>query len=259
MTYDGLSESELAARVSARRCLVLERVGSTLDVVHQLAADGAPAGTVVLADEQLAGRGQRGRKWLSPPGSGIWLGYLVRSDGPVGGVMSLRVSLAAVAALGELDVPAAVKWPNDVMLGSKKLAGILCEARSGGSSGAAGADEASGGGRGNGWVAVGIGINVRGPVPAEVADTAAAISEVQPHVTRVDVLQRLIPKLNALAPAEVLTAVERAAYERCDWLAGRRIVEPLKGRVEGVDADGALLVATARGRRRVLAGSVVPG
>jgi BirA family biotin operon repressor/biotin-[acetyl-CoA-carboxylase] ligase len=258
MRYDGLSESQLAVQLGAARCLVLDRAGSTLDVLHQLAADGAPAGTVVLADEQLAGRGQRGRRWLSPPGSGIWLGYLVRSDGPVGGVMSLRVGLAVVAALGELDVPAALKWPNDVMLGSRKLAGILCEAQSGGSRGEPGADEARDAGRDTGWVAVGIGINVHGPVPAEVADTAAAISEVQPHVTRLAVLHRLIPKLHALASAEVLSAAERAAYERCDWLAGRRILEPLKGRVEGVDADGALLVATARGRRRVVAGSVVP-
>ncbi|MBI3982086.1 MAG: biotin--[acetyl-CoA-carboxylase] ligase [Gemmatimonadetes bacterium] len=251
MTYDGFTEAQLAARLRVSRCLVLGRVTSTLDLVHELAAEGAPAGTVVLADEQVAGRGQRGRRWHSPPGTGIWLGYLVRSWGAAGGgVLSLRVGLSVVAALADLGVETLLKWPNDVMLGGRKVAGILCEARTGMEGTARETVPTA-------WVAVGIGLNVRGSVPAEVAETAAVIADVKPAVTRVDVLECLVSRLHALAQDSVLTAAERAAYDRCDWLAGRRIREPVKGRAEGIDEDGALLVATARGRRRVMAGSVV--
>jgi BirA family biotin operon repressor/biotin-[acetyl-CoA-carboxylase] ligase len=243
MTYDGFADAQLAARLRAPRCVVLSRVTSTLDLVHELAAEGAPAGTIVLADEQVAGRGQHGRRWLSPPGRGIWLGYLVRAQA-AGGVLSLRVGLALVGALAELDVETQVKWPNDVMLGGRKVAGILCEGRTGVHAG-------------SGWVAVGIGLNVRGPLPADVADSAAAVSDAVPHITRVGVLERLIPRLHTLAQDPVLTPTERAAFDRHDWLAGRRISEPMPGRVEGIDEDGALVIATPGGRRRLMTGTVV--
>src|SRR5215218_3522258 len=104
-----------------------ERVGSTMDVVHHLAADGALAGTGVLAGEQLEGRGSRGRSWHSPPG-GLWMSMLFR-PARTGGmeVMSLRVGLAVAEALDHLvPRPIQLKWPNDLMLGEQKVGGILC-------------------------------------------------------------------------------------------------------------------------------------
>ena len=77
----GFTPAELAARIRATSCLVLPAVTSTLDIVHELAAEGAPAGTVVLADEQVSGRGREGRRWLSPPGAGLLLGYLHHARG----------------------------------------------------------------------------------------------------------------------------------------------------------------------------------
>lgn len=242
--YDGLTPAELAARLRAPSCLVLARVTSTLDIVHELAGEGAPAGTVVLAEEQVAGRGRQGRRWHSPPGTGVWLGYLMRpANEPASGVLALRVGLAVAAAVGDLGVRAGLKWPNDVVLENRKLAGILCEARSI---------------AGGGWIAIGVGLNVHGPLPPEVAGHGIALDHVIGGVTRVEVLERLVPRLHALSPAPALSSEECAEYRARDWLAGKELREPVAGRVLGVDADGALLVVTGRGRERVVAGSVDP-
>lgn len=244
LTYDGLTPPELAARLRARSCLVLSQVTSTLDIVHELAGEGAPAGTVVLAEEQVAGRGRQGRRWLSPPGTGIWLGYLMLPGSePASGVVALRVGLAVAAVVGDLGARAALKWPNDVLLEDRKLAGILCEARSA---------------AGRGWIAIGVGLNVHGPLPVEVGQHGIALEEVIAGVRRVQVLELLVPRLHALSSAPALSADECEEYGTRDWLAGRELRRPVAGRAIGVDVDGALLIATGRGRERVLAGSVDP-
>lgn len=244
MSYDGLEPGELAARLKVPRCLSLARVTSTLDVIHELAAEDAPAGTVVIGDEQVAGRGRQGRMWHSPPAAGIWLGYLMRPERVIeGGILALRVGLAAVHTLGELGVAARLKWPNDVVVNDRKLAGVLCEGRWVGSRLA--------------WIAVGLGMNVHGPVPAEVADHAVALDEVLPEVTRVDVLERLVPRLHVLPDVPTLTEAECLAFREHDWLTGRRLREPVAGWATGVARDGALLVETEQGVRRIVGGSIV--
>jgi BirA family biotin operon repressor/biotin-[acetyl-CoA-carboxylase] ligase len=215
-----------------------EAVTSTMDVLHQLAARGAGEGTAVVADEQMAGRGARGRSWHSPRG-GLWISILLR---PAAGadVLSLRVGLAVETALRVLgpDLRLALKWPNDVMLQDRKLGGILCEARWSGDAPA--------------WFAVGIGINVRNPIPEALRGTAVALSEVLPEVTPDAVLEALLPRLRALDSATpALTERECAELAACDWLRGRRVSRPVEGWAEGIDADGALRV-------RQDAGTVVP-
>jgi BirA family biotin operon repressor/biotin-[acetyl-CoA-carboxylase] ligase len=244
VTYDGLAAGDVAARIRAPSCLVLPRVTSTLDMVHELAAEGAPAGTVVLADEQVRGRGREGRRWHSPRGTGILLGYLHRpADDPIAGVLALRVGLAVGEALSALGLAPRLKWPNDVLVADKKVGGILCEARTA-------LDGAV-------WVGVGVGLNVHGPVALEVAPHAAALDEGAHRVTRLAVLEELVPRLHQLRGGPALTSAEQAAYRRYDWLAGRHVLQPLPGRVSGVDQDGALVVETPRGPQRVLAGTVV--
>jgi len=243
LTYDGVSPADLAARIRCPSCLVLRSVSSTLDLVHELAQEGAPAGTVVLADQQVRGRGREGRRWHSPPGAGILLGYLHRPRREaIAGVLALRVGLAVGEALAELNVATQLKWPNDVLIQGRKAGGILCEART--------VSRLA-------WVGVGIGLNVRGPVPAEVAGHAVALDAARPGVTRLQVLEALLPRLHQLAEGATLSPAEREAYRRHDWLAGREVTEPVAGRVAGVDAEGALLVETTTGAQRVLAGSVV--
>jgi BirA family biotin operon repressor/biotin-[acetyl-CoA-carboxylase] ligase len=215
----------------------LASVGSTLDLLHQLAAAGAPHGTTIVAEEQTAGRGARGHLWHSPRG-GLWLSRLVRPPNPmVAEVLSLRVGLAlarALDALGDLP-PVELKWPNDVLLEGKKAAGILCEARWQGPA--------------LGWVAIGLGLNVSNALPPDVAHSAIRLADFRADLTVDAVLIRLLAALDEIAlDAATLSAAELSEFERRDWLRGRTLREPLEGTVLGLAADGALTVRTIDGR-----------
>jgi BirA family transcriptional regulator, biotin operon repressor / biotin---[acetyl-CoA-carboxylase] ligase len=212
-----------------------ERVGSTMDVVHELAAGGAEAGTAVLAGEQLEGRGSRGRSWHSPPG-GLWLSVLFRpptADGVE--VISLRVGLAVAEAVRRLvPKPLQLKWPNDLMLEGRKVGGVLCEARWQGEA--------------LGWVAVGLGMNVRNRIPDDLRAVAVSLSDVTPGITVENVADLVLAEIRTLDPGTGrLSAAELARFVRRDWLRGRTIREPVVGKVTGIGEDGALLVRTASG------------
>ena len=228
----------------------LDRVSSTQDELHRLAGAGAPAGTVVVAAEQEAGRGSRGRRWASPRG-GLWLSFLCRPPGPVGvEVLSLRVGLAAAEALGQLAglPPVALMWPNDLMLADRKVGGILGEARWQGDSLA--------------WIAVGLGINVRNPLPAAVRTPPGRLAEWRPDLEPDQVLEPLLARLAPLSTsASGLTSAEMNAFGRRDWLAGRELAAPVQGYATGIAEDGSLLVRLPDGRTvAVSSGSVVlPG
>ena len=212
-----------------------ERVDSTMDLLHQLAADGAEAGTAVLAGEQLGGRGSRGRSWHSPPG-GLWLSVLFRPAAPGGvEIMSLLAGLAVAEALDDLvPRPVQLKWPNDLMLGERKVGGILCEARWQGHR--------------LGWVTVGVGMNVRNAVPEELHAVATALASERPAITVEDVAQPIVSALRMLdLGADRLTPAEMKRFARRDWLSGRDIRAPAAGRVAGLREDGALLVCPAQG------------
>jgi BirA family transcriptional regulator, biotin operon repressor / biotin---[acetyl-CoA-carboxylase] ligase len=129
-----------------------------------------------------------------------------------------------------LGAPAArLKWPNDVLLDDRKLAGIVCEGRWQG-------DRLQ-------WLALGVGVNVCNPAPAAVARTAISLNERLPGARRMDLLDRLVPALTRIAAdGRVLSERECAAFEARDWLRGRRIRSPAPGRARGVRPDGALLV-----------------
>src|ERR1041385_5042068 len=135
LTLDDIPAAALARRWGVPQCGLFRTLSSSLDAIHDLGAQGAPSGTVVLAEEQTAGRGRDGRTWRSPFG-GVWLGMLLRSPVPPAGVLSLRVGLVVAdvveATLGggmrspSLSGPrAALKWPNDVLADDRKVAGIL--------------------------------------------------------------------------------------------------------------------------------------
>jgi BirA family transcriptional regulator, biotin operon repressor / biotin---[acetyl-CoA-carboxylase] ligase len=212
-----------------------ERVASTMDVIHELAEHGAEAGTIVLAREQLAGRGARGHRWQSPPG-GLWMSILFRPSS-VGGmeVISLRVGLALARSLDPLvSPPVRLKWPNDLMVGERKVGGILCEARWQGSLLA--------------WVAVGVGLNLRNPIPPDLQDLAVSLQEINPDIREDWVLEHLFAALRNLdLEAERLTPAELEHFATRNWLEGREIREPLSGTVAGVADDGTLRIRTAEG------------
>jgi BirA family biotin operon repressor/biotin-[acetyl-CoA-carboxylase] ligase len=160
------------------------------------------------------------------------------------GLIALRVGLAVGESLDALQVESRIKWPNDIVLCDRKLGGILCEARS---------TEARGG-----WIAIGIGINVRGRLPHELADRAICLEAVLPEPSRLDVLDRLVPRLMRLSDAPSLTEPELRAYRSRDWLRGRQVVAPVAGTVVGIAADGTLLVESSGEIKRIRGGTVVP-
>lgn len=138
---------------------------TTMDRAHALAQEGAPHGTAVAAREQTAARGRRGRTWLARRG-GLWMSVICRPAESSGMEhLSLRIGLA-VAEMLERLVPAIgrvqVKWPNDLLLDGRKVAGILCEARWEGDR--------------LGWVIAAIGLNVTNPLPDALAGQATSLA-----------------------------------------------------------------------------------
>ena len=212
-----------------------EQVSSTMDVLHQLAASGAEAGTAVVAGEQLQGRGSRGRTWNSPPG-GVWLSVLFRPPVSQGvEVISLRAGLTIAESVQPLvSEPVQLKWPNDLMLGGRKVGGVLCEARWQGEV--------------LGWVAVGAGMNVRNSIPDELESSAVALAELVPAIAVEEVAHRVLAALRGLDLGEgQLSSGELRRFSGRDWLCGRAIRAPIAGTVQGLSADGTLLVHTAAG------------
>lgn len=222
------------------RVALFDSVGSTLDVAHELADAGAPAGTLVLADEQTAGRGRHGRAWRSEPGAGIWLTLIERpSDASALDVLSLRIGLGVAPVLDAVaGERVRLKWPNDLYLSAGKLAGVLIEARW--------RDAALE------WVAIGLGINVRVPSSTPVA------AGLPRSANRIDVLAAVIPALrDAAGRIGPLTRDELAAFAERDLAVGRACVEPLQGWVIGIDSSGSLLVSDGGDHTAIRAGSLV--
>jgi BirA family biotin operon repressor/biotin-[acetyl-CoA-carboxylase] ligase len=234
-----------------------QALGSTNDEGATLAKMGSPEGTLVLADEQVSGRGRLGRAWHSPPGLGIWTSVLLRPAIPVEGAFSVTAvaSLAVAAAVREASgLDPALKWPNDVLLDGKKVAGILAEL---------------GAPRGRiDWAVVGIGVNVhhRGEdFPPELRPRATSVFLASGRsAPRAKILRTLaegigsrMETLRSRGPDEILEEWSRLC---CLW--GRRVrVEGGGMLVEGVarelDPNGALVLRTDNGTvKSVVAGDV---
>jgi len=125
-------ERALAGNLIGRRVVVLERVTSTNDVALQMAHQGAAEGLVLFAEEQTAGRGQRGNRWESAPGHGLWFSILLHPDlAPAESIQLMAWASQSVAAtIGqEFSLPATVKPPNDIYVAERKVAGVLVEMR----------------------------------------------------------------------------------------------------------------------------------
>ena len=214
-----------AAELGLHTLLHLRSVTSTMDEVHARARAGAPAGLLVVADEQTSGRGRSGNRWESDAERGLWMTLLERpSDAAVLRVLSLRIGLAIARAAEPLARGRIlVKWPNDLYTSAGKLGGVLIEARW--------REQVVD------WVAIGIGINVH--APAEVPHAAS----LRPDATRAALLRRVVPAIRAAAQgAGTLDARELAEWHGRDLSVGRDIIAPVTGTVQGIAPDGALLV-----------------
>jgi BirA family biotin operon repressor/biotin-[acetyl-CoA-carboxylase] ligase len=234
-------------------------VGSTNDVAMALAASGAPEGTTVVAEQQTAGRGRRGRSWFSPPGAGLYVSTVLRPAGsdtlpPAVTLLTLTAGVAlAEGVRTATGLPVDIKWPNDLVVERRKLAGILAEAISGPASGLQA-------------IVLGFGINIRAAAyPPDIAHRATSLeTELGRPIDRGLVLAEVLASLasryeelregrleailtawRALAPSSRGAAVE--------WVtpAGAR-----QGRTDGIDDSGALLVRTDGGVERIVAGEL---
>ncbi|MGI8802164.1 MAG: biotin--[acetyl-CoA-carboxylase] ligase [Solirubrobacteraceae bacterium] len=209
--------------------LHLRLTDSTNERARALALSGAPHGTLVTASEQSAGRGRQGRRWSAPAGAALLMSLVLR-DPP-----SLLPLAAAVAVAEVIGEAAAIKWPNDVLVGGRKVAGILVEGRPL-----------------ERWSVLGVGVNVAvapDELPAELHDRAGTLGlgagDVEPVLAA---LLGAFERWLAAAPETVL-----AAWRRRDALLGRAVAwNGGRGTGAGIDGEGRLVVALPGGGRAAL-------
>lgn len=225
------------------RLLIRESTESTNDEVRTLAQAGAPEGLVVLAERQTAGRGRRGAAWFSPAGESLAFSILLRPEEPkaLWPRLALAAGLAVAEAVEVFGGQAGIKWPNDVWIGQRKVAGILVEA-------------------GSNFAVVGIGLNVNTTgFPAEVLEIATSMKmEISRNLCRAEVLAAVIRKFSARRRQidfdfEALVSAVRL---RC-VLTGKRVTlstasGPRTGIVEGIAAGGELLLRSESGLERLI-------
>lgn len=254
--WEGAAGDEWARRWALPVVRLYARCGSTNDLARAQADAGAPHGTLVLADAQTAGRGRSGKAWSSPPGLGVWMSMVARpASSPSPGLLPILVGLAAAEALDPFVRPAEarIKWPNDLQLAGRKVAGILCE----------GTWDA---GR-PGAVIVGIGLNVlHAPddFPGEVRETATSLRIVAgwrpPRAEVAGAVASAVAKALSRPPAQ-LTGAMLDALRRRDALEGRGVTvtgpQALDGTALGITPAGALLVRDADGVLRTVTSGTV--
>ncbi len=225
----------------------LPQVGSTNDRAAALAAEGAPDFSLVMADEQTAGRGRAGRQWFTPPGSALALSVLIRPTiAEATGDLSRFSALGALAVCQALELSFGlspeIKWPNDVLLSGRKVCGVLAEAAWNGT-----ALEA---------LVLGVGVNVcpgAVPPPDFLRFPAASLEEViGKPVNRLGLLRAVVESLlawRAVLPSEEFIA---AWDQRLAWR-GQRVqliqagTPPITGRLLGLNASGHLHLQTISG------------
>jgi BirA family biotin operon repressor/biotin-[acetyl-CoA-carboxylase] ligase len=227
-----------------------EQIDSSNTQLMTRAAQGAPHGLVLAAERQTAGRGRLGRRWQMRLGAGLTFSLLWRFERGLSGLagLSLVVGIAMVRALREFGAPVSLKWPNDVLLDGRKLAGILIEL--------------SGDALGPAAVVIGIGLNVA--KPGEVDQPVANLADAGIKVGRNELMAALLNQL-----AQVLSQFDREGFSafREEWLGLAAYLQqpvrltfshgqPVDGMAIGVDESGALLVDTADGPRVFHVGEV---
>ncbi len=226
----------------------LDECGSTNDEAARLARAGARHGTIVIAKAQRAGRGRDGHTWESPPG-GLYLSAVLRPPLPLPDVppMTLAIGIGLCAAARAMGAPAHLKWPNDLLVHGRKLAGVLVESQSQGSRLEA--------------VVVGIGVNLT-VQPADLAAIALAEAAGM-SIDREAFVAALLANVERWIDRYIavgLEAIVPAWHDRmATGLAARATIDgaPLLGQMEGLDLDGALLLRDDSGRvHRVHAGEV---
>lgn len=258
--WEGLTAEELGERWGRAQVHVFARISSSNDAAKELAAAGAPAGTVILADEQTAGRGVESRRWHSPAGAGLYLSLVLRPERLVNPLLlPILAGLGVARALRGLVSTGSrvgIKWPNDLIVGDRKVGGVLSEASWAASS--------------LNYVILGIGINVRqkrGDFPKDLRDLAISLAMVTDQTpSRLELADAVLAEVEERCsePPASLDREDLRELDELDWLRDRRCTvqvpgsDPVRGVASGIAPDGALLFRPDRGAlERVTAGRVV--
>lgn len=245
----------LSASVFGREVFYLPSVTSTNEVAKKLAAEGCPEGTLVAAEEQTAGRGRLGRRWVSPPG-GLWFSLVLRPGLALTDLGLLTVAAAVAlrrAVQAAAGVQAEIKWPNDLLVNGRKIAGILAEA-----SGELGCAV---------QVILGVGVNINQRTEdfsEELRERATSLRAVLGRpAPRLPVLRAFLSSFEELYAGIGRNRCETVLAEAAAHSAtlGRRVRVTAGGRVfEGLalrlDPDGALVLGNDEGEARILTGEV---
>ena len=237
----------LKTRIFGRTPYFLDSCASTNDELLRLAETGAPEGTLIVSEQQTAGRGRLGRSWLSEPGQGLLFSLLARPALPaeVAATLPLVAGLAITQTLRGMGFEAGLKWPNDVLIEDRKVCGILCEAQTSS--------------RGIEGIVIGVGLNT-GAVPETVAHRAIGLPSMP---DRLNILATFCEAFEALYTRWSTSglAALREELNRLDCKRGRPItVRPGSGERQGIARgirdDGALLLETERGVEALICGEI---
>jgi BirA family biotin operon repressor/biotin-[acetyl-CoA-carboxylase] ligase len=259
---DALIADDLLARLGKTKIIgrdirVFEETTSTNDVIEKFARDGAREGVVVFAESQTRGRGRLGRKWISPAHKGLWFSILLRPDLRPQETTQLTVASAIAlrrAIVSETNLPVEIKWPNDILIRGKKVAGILTEL-------SAEVDRVK-------HIILGIGIDVNldaNEFPAELKKIATSLKiESGKMIDRAQLATTILHELDfdyARVGAGKFSEVAVEWEAHCATLGKNVTVQiggrKIRGRAESLDDDGALILRTEHGRlERITGGDV---
>lgn len=248
---DKISHNEISLGLKTdalgRKIHFEESVTSTQKIAHQLAYDGAPEGTLIVAEEQTSGRGRLSRVWHSPKHTGVWMSLILRPNLPPAKApqLTLLTAVAITQAIEEVTgLRPDIKWPNDILINKKKTVGILTEMQ-------AEADKINS-------VIIGMGINVNQALehfPEELHSIATSLSiELGEPVNRAELIQKILVKFETLYhkylehgffPIKLLW--ESYAISIGKRITARTITGTLKGEAKGITEDGVLMLEDDQG------------
>ena len=254
---DDLLSRLIDAKIIGREIHVFQETTSTNDIIEKMAIDGVSEGVVVFAESQTKGRGRLGRSWHSLPRKGLWFSILLRPD--LYPRASMQITIAAATAIRNAiykltQLPALIKWPNDVVIGGKKVAGILNEI-------SAETDRIK-------YSILGIGINVNHEItdfPGELKNIATSIKiEKGEHINRAELAVATLEELDKYYQKILNRQFQEIADEWIHYCStiGRNVTIRLpdrvvQGRAESLDSDGCLLVRKSHGHlERIVGGDV---
>ena len=256
---DVLSKEELESTIHTKwagtQVAFFEETDSTNNEIRRLAEQGAPHGTLAVAERQLGGKGRRGRVWTSPAGVGIWMSMLLRPqiDPMAASMLTLVMALSTRRGIEKATgLKSEIKWPNDLVLNKKKICGILTEM-------SAQFDYIN-------HIVIGIGINVHNEeFPEEIKETASSLFlESGQHIHRASLIEAFLEEFEDVYAEYLKTEDMEGLQKEYDTMLvnrGRQVrvldpKEPFEGKAMGITKKGELIVDTWESRKLVSSGEV---